>query len=274
MLTLVAVPKPIRGEVGVVQRNALRSWCALPEAQVILLGDEPGVADLAADLGVEQMSQVLRTELGTPRLDDVFAAADRLARHRLRCYVNADVVLLDDFLPAVRAVASRFEGFLAIGRTLDLEVDRDLELGRVDVRHELASTAERVGRSRGATAIDYFVFTPHLFDPVPAFAVGRAGFDNWLVWRARTRGPVIDLGDTVIAVHQHHDYAHVGGQDEAHFGAEARRNRSLAGGGSRMFTIHDASHRLTRDGRVRRNLGATLRVRERVRKARWKLTTR
>ena len=68
---------------------------------------------------------------------------------------------------------------------------------------------------------------------------------------------MVDASDAVLAVHQAHDYAHVEWRSrEAHFGAEAEHNLMLAGGKRRLFTIYDASHRLTRTGNVRRNLGA------------------
>jgi hypothetical protein len=140
------------------------------------------------------------------------------------------------------------------------------------VRSALRERALATGTSRGATAIDYFVFTAGLFDPMPPFVVGRARFDNWLVWRARQRGMVVDASAAVVAVHQSHDYGHVpGGQDEAHFGEEAEANFALTGGSRTIFTIHDASHRLTANGSVRRNLGAVFRARETARKAAWKL---
>ena len=68
--------------------------------------------------------------------------------------------------------------------------------------------------------------------------------------------------------------AHVdGGKAEAYYGEEAARNLELAGGKSRLYTLHDASH-LLRGGRLRRNPGAPLRWRENVRKAGWKLGVR
>ena len=54
---------------------------------------------------------------------------------------------------------------------------------------------------------------------------------------------------------------------------EAARNLELAGGKSRIYTLHDASHVL-RKGRLHRNPGAPLRWRENVRKAAWKLGAR
>jgi hypothetical protein len=275
VLTLFSIPKPFDGPFATIQQNALRSWASLGDVQVILLGDEPGVADAASAAGVEHLADVARNDRGTPRLDDAFARVDAVARHPLRCFVNADIVLLDDFLPAVRRIAGRVDPFLAVGASRNTAVTGLLDLGDVAVRAELRQRALEHGSSRGATAIDYFVFTAGLFDPMPPFVVGRARFDNWLVWRARQRGAVVDASAAVVAVHQAHDYAHVqGGAAEAHFGAEADRNLELAGGKRRLYTIYDASHRLGPDGRVRRHWGATGRVRENARKIAWKLAAR
>jgi hypothetical protein len=130
------------------------------------------------------------------------------------------------------------------------------------------------GEPRGAAALDWFVFPAGLYTDVPPLALGRACFDNWLVWQARQRGPVVDATQSVVAAHIRHGYEHLaGGKDEAYYGQEAARNLELAGGKGHLFTMHDASHVL-RDGRLRRNPGAPLRWRENVRKAAWKLGVR
>ena len=99
--------------------------------------------------------------------------------------------------------------------------------------------------------MDWFVFPAGLFGEVPPFAIGRAGFDNWLVWKARQVGVVVDATNDVRAVHQPHGYEHVeGGMDEAYYGEEAARNLELAGGKGHVYTLHDASHVL-RDGKLR-----------------------
>ena len=273
MLTVFSIPKAFSGHFGVIQRNAVRSWRALGDnVQVVLVGDEEGVAEEAAELGVEHIGDVARSERGTPRIDDAFARVDAVAAQPLRCFVNTDVILLDDLLPAVRRVAEHFDRFLVVGGTRELDLEQEIDTETRHARAHLRMQALEAGRSRGATAIDYFVFTPRLFDPVPPFVVGRARFDNWLVWRARERAVVVDATRAVVGVHQRHDYGHVaGGFEEAHFGGEAARNHELAGGSSRIYTIYDASHRMTAGGTVRRHVGAWLRTRERARKAVWKL---
>jgi hypothetical protein len=263
VLTVFSVPKPFVGRIGEIQRRALASWIALaPDVQVLVLGDEEGVAEAARAAGAEQLPDLARTERGTPRLDAAFAAADAVARHPLRCFVNADIVFFDDLLTAVRTVAGQAERFLIVGQSVDVDDPRD--------RADALARGER----RGAAALDYFVFPAGLYPDVPPFAIGRACFDNWLVWRARQDAIVVDATADVVAAHQRHDYAHVeGGKSEAYYGEDAARNLELAGGKSRLYTLHDASHVL-RGGQLSRNPRAPLRWRENVRKAAWKLGVR
>ncbi len=270
MLTLFSIPKPFTGPIAELQRTAVMSWASLGDAvQVVLLGDEEGVAEAARDCGVEHVPELARSERGVPMLDSALAGADRVARFPLRCFVNADVVLLDDFVPATQRAAAAGDRFLLVGRTVDLD--------RVDLEEladptRLRSRALATGIERGAAALDYFVFPAGLFGELPPFLVGRACFDNWLVWRGRQEGVVIDASEAVLAIHQAHDYSHLaGGKDEAYYGEEAAWNRALAGGGKHLYTLHDASHTLRADGTVVRNLGAVLRVRETLRKSRAKL---
>ncbi len=270
MLTLFTVPKPFQGHIGDIQRNAVESWRALaPDIQIILVGDEDGVEEAARETGVEHLGGLERNERRTPRLDSAFELVEEVARHPLWCYLNADIVLLDDFLPAVSQVTARFESFLMVGESRDLPFGPGALLGDPAVRRTLRQRALADGRLRGYAALDYFVFPRGHFGELPPFLIGRACFDNWLVWRARQRGPVVDATRRVVSVHQSHGYAHVaGGLEEAYYGDEAKHNERLAGGRAHIYSLHDATHRLARSGRLYRYLGSTFRAREQARKAR------
>src|ERR1700689_2205182 len=98
MLTIFAIPKPFRGQSDLIQRNAVASWTRItPRPEVLLFGDEEGTAEVARELGVRHAPEVARNELGTPRLDDLFARAERIATTPLLAYVNADIILSDEF---------------------------------------------------------------------------------------------------------------------------------------------------------------------------------
>ena len=104
---------------------------------------------------------------------------------------------------------------------------------RSTVRLQLHELAIDRGRRRGYAALDYFVFPKGLFNPVPPFLIGRACSTTGLSG-ARERGrPVVDATQSIVAVHQSHDYSHVpGGLDEAYYRTEARSTSSLPAAGS------------------------------------------
>ena len=78
--------------------------------------------EAARDAGVDHVGNLARNDRGTPRLDSAFARVETVARHPLWCLINGDIILLDDFLPAVERVTSAFQRFLIVGESRDLEV--------------------------------------------------------------------------------------------------------------------------------------------------------
>jgi hypothetical protein len=279
VLTILTIPKPFVGHIGDIQRNAVESWLELrDDVQVVLLGDEPGIADVADKLGVQHVGGIEKSEHGTPRIDSAFSLAETVARFPLWALINADIVLLEDFLPAVGRVAKAFGQFVMVGECRDLPIAGRIRLREGVVREQLRCRALQEGRLRGYAALDYFVFPRGLFDPLPPFLIGRANFDNWLVWRARSRGhPVVDATRSVVAIHQSHDYSHVaGGRNEAYGGKEAEHNLLLAGVQNNPFvrsdtfyTLDDASHKLYRRGRPIPYLGSKFRLHARARFTGW-----
>jgi hypothetical protein len=250
MLTLFSIPKPFTGHIGLIQRNAVASWMRLePRCRVILFGDEAGVAEAAAELGVEHDPVIRRNEFGTPLLDDLFAAVQRRAQTPLLAYVNTDILLTSDFLPAVVRVGREAPRFLMIGQRVDLDITEPLALGpawEADLRRDAAAR----GRLHLPVGIDYFVLPKDAVGPLPPFAVGRPGWDNWFLYDAQRRGLVlVDATPCVLAVHQNHTYDHLGGgARERNAGPEAARNRELAGGVCFIYSIHNATQILTPRG--------------------------
>lgn len=258
MLTLFSIPKAFRGPVAVTQRNAVASWTRLqPRPEIILFGDDEGTADLAKELGLEHFPNVARNEYGTPLVNDIFDQAQRLASNDLLCYVNADIILMSDFMQAVRRLASWPRRFLMVGQRWDVDVPETLNFGP-QWEEKLRRHAVETGRLHPHTGIDFFVFPRDLVHDFPPFAIGRPGWDNWFLYRARSRrAHLIDATPAVMAVHQNHDYAHKAGGEEGVFqGPEAKRGLDLAGGSAHMFTIRDATLFLTPRG-LRRALDRT-----------------
>ena len=235
LATLFALPKAFHGHVGMIQRNAVSSWAALgPRVEPLLFGDDEGTAEVAAEFGVTHHPDIARNEKGTPLLDDLFRKAHQRGRGKYLVYVNADIALFDDFVETLAALDELMqEPFLAIGRRTDVDIEVPLDCRKPEEREDLISIARKTGSLAPAVCKDYFVFPRGPYEEIPAFAIGRANWDNWVVASAHERElPVIDITRRALAVHHNHDYAHLtGGRKEAYVGGtEAESNRRLAGG--------------------------------------------
>ena len=247
MLTIFTTPKAFRDHVGVIQRNAIQSWTRLrPECEVILFGDDEGAAEAAREFGVRHEPEVRRNEHGTPFLNSMFERAQQIARHPLLCYVNCDIMLTGDFLPAVKRVSSWRKLFLMVGQRRDVDITDPWDFAQPDWEERLRATALERGERRPPNWIDYFVFPRGTCRNILPFVVGRPGWDNWLLWKAwSSRIPVVDASAGVLAVHQNHDYSHVpGGEKALREGEEGRHNSKLAGGLWHLHSIAHATHRL------------------------------
>ena len=257
MLTIFSTAKPFRGHAEITQRNALKSWILLhPDCEVILFGNEPGTHEVAAELGIGHLPEVLRSEQGTVRLDYIFARAQEVARHDLLCYANCDIIFPQPFYKAAARVAAWSPKFLMVGRRWDTPVIRPLDFETSDWETRLRDLAVRSGKQQLPYAVDYFVFPRGLYSQVPPLAIGRSYWDHWLVWKARSmKVPVVDASADVFAIHQNHDFSHhPGGLEGVRLGPEARRNRALAGGQWHLYTIEHATHQLV-DGSIKNKPG-------------------
>jgi len=256
VITLFTIPKAFDGPFARIQRNALGSWRALSStAEIIVLGGEVGSAEAARTVGAHHLPSVEVTSSGTPRVDAVFTAAEQTAANDLLAYINADILLLPDFLSAVATVAQRLPQFLMIGQRWDLDFEGEIDFAVPGWADALRRDVRTRGTLHAQSGIDYFVFRRGLWRDIPPFAVGRTMWDNWLIYSARARRvPVVDATAAVTAVHQNHDYSHAaGGWHGVWKGPEAELNMALAGGLDHYFTIADASHCL-RAGRLTRAL--------------------
>ena len=248
-LTLFTIPKGFTDpHVSLIQRNALASWRALgSEVEVLVMGDDPGVAETAREFGATHVGDPATNEYDTPLLDWAFAQAALRGSGERLCYVNADIILLEDFLAATLRLPR--EAHLAIGQRWDCDIRAPIDFATEG--RSLAPWARHSGKLDLGRGSDYFVYPKGTDFGLPPFAVGRPGWDNWIIGRTLDLGlPLIDLTPSVTVIHQNHDYGHVANRLGSDWeGPEARRNRTLGGWLDRyLHTPSNATHLLTRDG--------------------------
>ena len=246
-LTIFSAPKPFSDpHLATIQCNAIRSWVELGEdVDVILVGEEEGLAETARDLGVKHIPKVSRNEQGTPLVSSIFAAARENSSTELLGYVNADILLLPDLLPATRRMVELAGKFILVGQRWDLDVLETLDFSdgwETRLRQDIHSQ----GKLHAPAGSDYFIFPRACYQDIPDFAIGRAGWDNWMIYHARKQGWLaVDATQVITIVHQWHDYAHLPkGKSHRHL-PETEDNIRLAGGREiTRFSLLDVDRRL------------------------------
>ena len=266
LLTIFATPKKFEGHIALIQRNAIHSWTRMsPAPEIILFGTEAGTAEIAAELGLRHLPNVKCNQWGTPLVSDLFEQAEKLGRGQLLCYVNADIILFDDFPVALNRVAAATDNFLMVGRRTDVDMEEALDL-HPDWATRLSTRARIQGKLQIARSIDYFAFSRGLYPAIPPLAIGRFWWDNWLLWKARSlHAVVVDASHATLVIHQNHDYSHTTygpskkdmmASDEcilnARLTCESPADYDQGFFWRYAYTIDDATHRLTAHG-IERN---------------------
>ena len=260
LLTLFSAPKPFTDpHIAMIQRNAIKSWTLLPDVEVILLGEETGLAEAAKDFGVRHIPNVARNESGVPLISSMFQLAREHSDSDLLCIVNADMILMDDFIEAAKRVKSEKSKFVLLSQRWDLDVTQPLEFAN-DWQDKLRSMAYAVGSLHRPAGSDFFLFPKSCYQDIPNFTIGRAGWDNWMIYKARKEGwAVIDCTPSVMIAHQNHDYSHLPDGKPHYEHPETNENIRLAGGQANVrYTILDATHQLA-DGKLIRPKMTSLR---------------
>lgn len=246
LLTLFTAPKPFTDpHVDLIQRNALRNWLALGnEIEVVAIGDEPGIAEVCQEYGIRQLPDVDSNDIGTPLISSIFNLARNVNDSPYLAYANADILLFPDLLEAVRLLAAEKSQFLMVGQRYDLDVTEPIDFTG-NWPSVLRDRVAGSGELHGQTGSDYFVYPRACFKDIPDFAVGRAGWDNWMLFHARWQGwPLVDATGFVTVVHQNHDYRHLPGGVVHYRQPETAVNVQLAGGRRTIFKLEDVTHHL------------------------------
>ena len=251
LITFFSAPKPFTNpHIALIQRNAIRSWTLLPEVEVVLLGEEVGLANAARELGVKHIAHVERNASGTPLISSMFKLAREHSNSDLLCIINADMILMPDFVEAAKQVQGGRSEFVLLSQRWDYDMAAPLDFAE-GWESQLRERVRKQNQLHRPAGSDFFLFPKSCYAEVPAFTIGRAGWDNWMIYHARTQGwAVVDCTPSVMIVHQNHDYSHLPGAKPHYDHPDTNENIRLAGGQANIrYTIVDATRRLV-DGRL------------------------
>jgi hypothetical protein len=258
LITLFSAPKSFTDpHIATIQRNALKSWTLLPDVEIILLGEETGLSEAARELGVRHISNVKRNDGGTPLISSMIELARENSNSDLLCIINADMILMPDFVEAAKSCKSRFRRderrFVLLSQRWDLDITTPLEFA-AGWERQLETIVRTQGTLHRPAGSDFFLFPKSCYTDIPDFTIGRAGWDNWMIYRARKeKWFVIDCTPSVMIIHQNHDYSHLPGGKSHHEHPDTNENIRLAGGlAASRYTILDSTHRLAAGGKLAR----------------------
>ena len=253
LITLFSAPKPFTdSHIATIQRNAIKSWTLLPDVEVLLIGSEQGMAEVANEFGVRHLPDVKCSQSGTPLISSMFQLARENSHSDLLCIINADMLLMPDFVEAAEQVQKQKTKFVLLSQRWDLDVTQPLDFSE-GWQNRLRTTIHAQGQPHRPAGSDFFLFPLSSYLDIPAFVIGRAGWDNWMIYTARQENwPVIDCTPSVMIVHQNHDYRHLPGGKSHYTHPETNENIRLAGGPAVVrYTILDATHQLKNGNLVR-----------------------
>src|SRR5262249_25074239 len=143
-----------------------------------------GLAEAATQTGATHISQVKCNDRGIPLISSMVSLAREKGHADLLCIINADMILMHDFLEAARRVASLKNAFVLLGRRWDADLTLPLEFSN-GWESQLHESGHAHGRQHRPAGSDFFLFPRDCYPNVPDFAIGRAGWDNWMIYAAR-----------------------------------------------------------------------------------------
>jgi hypothetical protein len=185
LITFFSAPKPFTNpHIAMIQRNAIKSWTLLADVEVILLGEESGLAEAARELGVKHLPQVARNESGVPLISSMFQLARENSNSDLLCIINADMILMPDFVEMTlesssllldrRQKAGGLQKFVLLSQRWDLDVTQPIEFIE-GWQARLSTTVHRLGTLHRPAGSDFFLFPKNCYQDIPNFIIGRAG---------------------------------------------------------------------------------------------------
>ena len=129
-----------------------------------MLGEEAGLAKAARELNVEYLRNVARNPSGTPLISSMFQLARENSNSDLLCIINADMILMSDFLEATRrsrlssSIPDRGlrDKFVLLSQRWDMDITQPIEFNE-GWEHRLSSMVHRQGHLHRPAGSDFFL---------------------------------------------------------------------------------------------------------------------
>jgi len=250
---LFSSPKPRRADTEAVQVSAFRSWRRIfPNARILLFGEGTTWESFAREQGLELAGSLpLGAEEGEV-IRFLFEKVSGLVGDGMAMYLNSDILLDSSALSVVTSFESVPGPWLASARRCCLPEWSGPALEGEQDWQEFYRRAREQGVWGEACAMDMFLYRGLSFEAMPPFLIGHRGWDNWMIYHARSQNiPVLDLSAAMRVIHCDHDYSYAPGSRDFRKRPKLREdyNLRLLGGEAKLFHLGHATHKW-REGAV------------------------
>lgn len=152
-------------------------------------------------------------------------------------------------MQAAEIIQRHCKRFILSCSTWEISLEKEINFDSSDWEKDLLTLVQKKARPPVSIGMDLFLFCRGTYKNIPLFALGRTGWDNWLIFKARAkRIPLIDASRFILSVHpDHEDSTHSGAYK---VNAECLLNQRLTGWWPRTFIGQDATYILGKDGRL------------------------
>jgi hypothetical protein len=273
-ISLITTLKPFKGLARIHQINSLQSWAKfIEDAEIIVVGESEGFETILSEFkfNIKWIKEVKTSYSGAPYLDDMIKKGLENARNDSVCIINADTILLSDFVNSVSNLINMYDNrFLLTSRSFPLNINTVLDFDEPEIEAHLKHYARKNYTHLDITSLptDFYFFHRDFLSnaKIPPFIYGRGIFVRWYIYHAYCkRIPIIDGTPTITAIHQTHTFDYINDpevQKELQKaqdpyialmkGREFRWNLEIAGPAA-YFSGGDFTHILTEHGLVKTN---------------------
>lgn len=239
MIAIFTSPRPFTGEFDKIQRNAILSWKKLTNVKIFVFDDESKTSKKICDeYEVEYVPDVQKNKNGTPLMGDCLENIRYRSGASIVAHVSTDMILTENFIETIGKVHKIFNNskYYMIGQRIN--IDDKLNLDEMQLDTIAIANLKKKGKLHPPTAMDYFVFPEQFKIKMPPFAIGRPGWDSWLIAHCKKNSiPIVDATNAISAFHQNHSYP---SKKLSYFQEECDYNFHLAGGNSNLMNIREA----------------------------------
>jgi hypothetical protein len=181
---------------------AFTSWKRF-NFDVLFLGEEYH-KELCDEYGFILDTQVEK-DRGLPIIRNIFQKALSYPGYDYYCYINTDIILLEDINEFLNVIKKTEEEFCVVGQRINVYDLPPINFSKHSYDNILSIIYLLKKELYQHTGIDYFCFTPNFWDvnQIPDFRIARGFFDNWLINYGITEGngKMIDLSYVFQPIH-------------------------------------------------------------------------